>query len=110
MGNDSGNDCTSSSAPCATVQHAVDVSEESDEIRVATGIYADLHVRPVIGSTEVVTQVVYISKTVTIRGGYSVVDWGTSDPASFPLLWMLGGRGVFSLSLEASVLLLRGCA
>ncbi len=40
-GNDSGNDCTNSSTPCATVQHAVDVADPGDEIRVAAGTYTE---------------------------------------------------------------------
>lgn len=34
-GLDSGNDCTAQASPCATIQHAVDVSSAGDEIRVA---------------------------------------------------------------------------
>jgi hypothetical protein len=77
-GNDSGNDCTASSAPCATIQHAVDEAGPGDEIRVATGIYTDVQAR------DGVTQVVYISKTVTVRGGYTTTDWSTSNPISYP--------------------------
>jgi parallel beta-helix repeat protein len=86
VGSDSGNDCTGSSAPCATIQRAVDVADAGDEVRVATGVYTDVHVRPRadIASTGVVTQVVYISKTVTLRGGYATTDWGTSNPISYP--------------------------
>ena len=86
VGSDSGNDCADSSAPCATVQHAVDVAGVGDEIRVATGVYTDVHARPRadIVSTGVVTQVVYISKTVTVRGGYTTTDWSTSNPSLLP--------------------------
>jgi hypothetical protein len=77
-GNDSGNDCTNSSTPCATVQHAVDVADPGDEIRVATGTYTDVQARTGI------TQVVYISKTVTVRGGYTTTNWTTPDPLANP--------------------------
>ena len=76
-GNDSSNDCTISAAPCRTVQYAVDESDPDDEIRVATGVYTDIHAR------DGMTQVVYISKTVTIRGGYSS-DFSTWNPATYP--------------------------
>jgi hypothetical protein len=77
-GNDSGNDCTNSSTPCATIQHAVDVADPDDEIRVATGTYTDVQARTGI------TQVVYISKTVTVRGGYTTTNWTTPDPLANP--------------------------
>ena len=43
----------------------MDQADSGDEIRVASGTYTDVHARAGI------TQVVYISKTVTIRGGYT---------------------------------------
>ena len=45
-GGDGANLCTASESPCATVQHAVDVAAEGDEIRIAEGTYNDVHVRP----------------------------------------------------------------
>jgi PKD repeat protein len=68
------------------VQYVVDVALTDDEIRVATGVYTDVHMRPRndITTTGVVTQVVYISKTVTIRGGYTTTNWTTSDPVANP--------------------------
>jgi parallel beta-helix repeat protein len=74
-GNDSANNCTDSNAPCATLQHAVDVADSGDEIRVATGTYTDVQARAGV------TQVVYISKTVTIRGGYTTNNWSIPYPA-----------------------------
>jgi len=76
-GDDSSNDCTNSAAPCRTVQHAVDRSDPDDETRVATGVYTGVQARGGM------TQVVYISKTVTIRGGYSG-DLTTWDPDAYP--------------------------
>ena len=94
-GNDAGNDCANSSAPCATVQHAVDVADSGDEIRVATGVYTDVQARPRddVVATGVVTQVVYISKTVTIRGGYSSGDWGAPNPEANPTTLDAQGQG-----------------
>ena len=58
-GDDDANDCTRRSMPCLTIQHAVDVAGDGDEIRVATGRYTDLHARndPGIGSVVVEVEV-----------------------------------------------------
>jgi hypothetical protein len=77
-GNENGNDCTNSSTPCATVQYAVDVADPGDEIRVANGTYTDVQAHAGI------TQVVYISQTVTVRGGYTTTNWITSYPITQP--------------------------
>ena len=50
------------------------------------GTYTDIHQRAGI------TQVVYISKTVTIRGGYTTTNWATSDPVANPTT--LDARGL----------------
>jgi hypothetical protein len=62
-------------SPCyERVQAAVDDADEGDVIKVAAGHYTDLSVRGGI------TQVVYISKSVTVRGGYTLTNWVTPDP------------------------------
>jgi hypothetical protein len=77
-GDDSDNDCITSAAPCATVQHAVDAAAPGDQIRLATGAYTGVQARAGI------TQVVYISKTVTVRGGYTTTNWAASYPLTQP--------------------------
>ena len=77
-GADSGN-CTNASAPCRTVQYAVDRAAGGDEILVATGVYTN--------------QAVYLNKTVTIRGGYATGNWTTSDPAANPTTLDAHGQG-----------------
>jgi hypothetical protein len=85
-GSDGGNTCTSSASPCRTVQYAVDQSTANDEIRVATGIYTGVQAR------DSMTQVVYISKTVTIRGGYNTT-FTTYDPQTYPTTLDAQGQG-----------------
>jgi uncharacterized repeat protein (TIGR01451 family) len=57
-GIDSSNDCTNSSAPCATIQHAVDEADLGDTIYVATGTY-----------TGTGDEVVLLDKDATLSGG-----------------------------------------
>ncbi len=71
IGSDSGNDCTSSAAPCATVQHAVDSAEIGGEIRIAAGAYT---------GAAGITQTVYISKSIVLRGGFTPSNWNTPYP------------------------------
>lgn len=81
-----GGNCGGAS-PCYTsVQAAVDAAGPGDEIRVAAGSFTDVYVRPRndITTAGVVTQVVYISKTVAIRGGYTTTNWTTSYPVTLP--------------------------
>ena len=85
-GTDSG-DCTDSGHPCRTVQYAVDQAGESSTIKVASGVYADINNRAGL------RQVVYISKTVTIRGGYTTTNWSLSHPISCPTTLDAQGEG-----------------
>lgn len=74
--------------PCyATVQAAVDAASAGDEIRVAAGVYTDVSARAGV------TQTVYISKTVTIRGGYTTANWTVPDPATHPTILDARGQG-----------------
>ena len=75
----------SEESPFATIQAAVNAtSATGDEIRVAEGTYTG--VTSVIeqytaGETETYYQVVFIgNKSLTLRGGYDIRDWNTSNP------------------------------
>jgi hypothetical protein len=88
--------CTLPSAPCATVQYAVDVASDGDAIYVAQGIYSDIHF------TGSYTQVVYLTKTVDIRGGFAS-DFGSWDPVLHPTVLDAGGQGrVFYITGDGS--------
>ena len=70
----------------SSVQAAVDAAGDGDVIKVAAGTYTDMHVRARndVTTTGLVTQVVYISKTLTIQGGYTTTNWTTPDPDTNP--------------------------
>lgn len=81
-------DCTGVPAPChATIQEVVDAAVPGDEILVASGIYTGVSARAGV------TQMVYISKAVTVRGGYITTNWTTPYPITQPTTLDAQGRG-----------------
>jgi hypothetical protein len=90
-----GGDC-GGAVPCyATLQSAVDAASDLDRIKVAAGAYSGVQVRPRndISVTGFVTQVVYISLTLTIAGGYTTSNWIMPDPVANPTTVNAEGKG-----------------
>jgi len=84
-------------SPCyATIQEAVDHASNGDSIKVAEGIYT--------GSG---AQVVSITKSITVVGGYAVSDWENSDPSANPTIVDAqnapGRRGIYVGGTSAEV-------
>ena len=77
------------------VQAAVDFATGGEIIKVASGVYTDVSVRPQndVATTGIVTQVVYISKTITIQGGYTPTNWTTPHPITQPTTLDAQGQG-----------------
>jgi hypothetical protein len=62
----------------SSIQAAVDAASDGDVIKVATGTYTGISARAGV------TQVVYISKSVTIQGGYTTAFTEPPNPEANP--------------------------
>ncbi|MBN1139900.1 MAG: hypothetical protein JXM73_25230, partial [Anaerolineae bacterium] len=74
----------------SSIQEAVDAANEGDLVKVAQGTYTDLHSRYGL------TQIVYIEKSITVQGGYTLTNWTTPQPITYPVTLDAqgGGRGL----------------
>jgi hypothetical protein len=81
--------CLGVPTPCYTMtQSAVDaVDNPNDIIKIASGVYTDIHVRAGV------TQVVFIDKSLTIQGGYTTTDWAVPHPITQPTKLDAQGQG-----------------
>lgn len=74
----------------------MDSAAGGETIKVATGVYTDVHGRPSpagYNGPSVITQVVYISKTVIVRGGYTTTFTDPPDPIAHPTTLIAQGQG-----------------
>ncbi|MBU1751099.1 MAG: hypothetical protein KKA73_25730 [Chloroflexi bacterium] len=69
-----GGNCGGASPCYSTVQAAVDAAQAGDEIRIATGMYSG------INNQGGKPQVVYVAKSLTLRGGFTTANWNTPNP------------------------------
>jgi len=77
------NNCTVfEESPCRTIQHAIEQAAPGDEIWIGGGVYTDV-VTATVGS-DVIEQVVYLDKSVGLRGGYDSSHWDrTPNPFTY---------------------------
>ena len=82
-------------APCyASIQAAVDAADPGDKIKVAEGRYTDIHTIPDLNTaTFTATQIVAITKSMNLYGGYTPANWTTPDPANHPTILDAEGKG-----------------
>ncbi len=78
----------------SSLQAAIQVAAPYDVIKVASGTYTDVHEMYVWGNPSYsARQVAYITKSLTIAGGYTVTDWATPDPVANPTILDAQGQG-----------------
>ena len=86
IGHDWGN-CTNPSAPCQTIQYAINQAFSGDTIKVAAGTYtreAALDICSIYLNYPAV--VCIINKDLTLLGGYPSGNWLFSDPVAHPTI------------------------
>ena len=107
-----GTGCGSAGTPCRTIQYAVHEAAEGDEVRIAAGTYTGSHQVWAIGVGKLttMTQVAIVTKSLSLRGGYTTGDWDTSDPdQNETIIDAEGyGRGVTIVGTGAQTVSLEG--
>jgi len=84
-GTDNG-DCTSPTAPCRTIQYAVNQSASGDRILVAQGTYTYDSGKDPCSFLQNRAVVCFVDKRLTILGGYSETDWSIANPVANPTI------------------------
>jgi len=87
-------DCGGATPCYATIQAAVDAANSGDVIKVAQGTYNDVHhIASLDTATFTATQIVAITRELTLRGGHALLDWDVSDPNAHPTIMDADGKG-----------------
>ncbi len=80
--------------PFCRIQDAVDAASDGGEIHVAAGTYTGTQMVLDSRTGYTFTQVVFITRSVKLRGGYDAADWSaTPDPAANPTVIDARGYG-----------------
>ncbi len=76
------------------LQAAIDAAQSGDTLKVA-GTCTTVHARPRrdLTASGVVTQVAYITKSLTLQGGYTTTNWLHPDPTANPTTLNAQGQG-----------------
>ena len=83
-----------SGCPYSSIQDAVNVAQDGDVIKVAQGIYTDVHnIASLSTASFTATQIVAITKNISILGGYTTTDWNMPDPEAHPTTLDAEGLG-----------------
>ena len=89
-----GGECHGATPCYATLQAAIDAASPGDELRVAQSVYTSVTVREYnLTYPQTVTQALFIDKSLTVRGGYTVTDWTTAQPLTYPTVIDPQGSG-----------------
>lgn len=100
----------SSGCSYSSVQEAVSAAHSGDVIKVAAGTYTDV-TRISLEGTYITQAVCLRMDTVpiiTIRGGYTTINWDDSDPVANPTTLDAGGQGRVFFVQEGVVATIEG--
>lgn len=86
--------CDLSTNPCETPQYAINVADPGDVIKIAAGTYTSVNT---IAFTQTnaysFTQIAFISKTLTLSGGYAASNWSIADSSTNSTIFDAEGYG-----------------
>jgi len=71
--------------PCQTLQFAIDQASAGEEILVSAGVYTQVQQKSAPADYEgstILTQTIYITKNLVVRGGYTTANWIEPNPIS----------------------------